>query len=62
MNSLERNIMFLANFESVMAVNDDAVPSDNRVAAALGENTLLQAAVFVFSKWRNEALKIVVNL
>lgn len=56
------DIMSLANFVPVMAVNDDAVPSDNRVAAALMENALLQAAVFVVIKWRNEACKIVVNL
>ena len=56
------DIMSLANFESVMTVNDDAVPSDDRVAAALSDDALLQAAVFIVSQRRNEACKIVVNL
>ena len=55
------DIMSLADFESVMTVNDDAVPSDNRVAAVLSENALLQACVFVISQRRNEVCKIVVN-
>jgi hypothetical protein len=57
----ERDVKAVANFQSVVAVKQDAVPDHQSVPATFGDDIVLKLAAFVGSQRRNKSLKFRVN-
>jgi hypothetical protein len=59
---LKPDSVLRTNLETVVAVNDDALPHDKRVTATFGADVRLKLRIFFRCEWRDKRLELRVDL